>query len=210
MEQSKIFEAYANAFWLEGKNPESIGAFCKASKIKPEDFRAHFESFDEIQLAFPKFILDQSIERLEADETFPEYTSREKALAFFFTLIEEFSKYKSYFKIQASNRNPLDQLKHWREFNLAFVENTNRLQTDDRITWVKNKLPNKLTKEMNGLLLAWNYVYRVWLADTTADNAKTDAAIEKTIHLYFDFANTDQFEKILDFGKFVVGTKVSW
>jgi hypothetical protein len=101
-------------------------------------------------------------------------------------------------------------LKHWREFNLAFVENTNRLQTDDRITWVKNKLPNKLTKEVNGLLLAWNYVYRVWLADTSSDNAKTDAAIEKTIHLYFDFANTDQFEKIIDFGKFVVGTKVSW
>ncbi len=210
MEKAKIFEAYAYSYWLNGKNPESIGAFCKESKIKPEDFRTNFESFDEIQLAFPKFVLDQAVERLAADESFPEYSSREKALAFFFTLVEEFSKYKSYFKQISSSRNSMEQIKNWRQFNLAFVENTNYLQTDDKINWLKNKLPNKLTKEANGLLLAWNYVFRVWLADESEDNAKTDAAIEKTIHLYFDFAHTDHFEKIIDFGKFVAGTKVRW
>ncbi len=208
MEKSEIYVKFAEYCWIHNKQPESIAAFCSFAQIEPKTFTEHFNGFDELRSKLLTETFEQVWETVEASAEQHNYSGREKALALFFTLVEKFGPYKRYFQ----HLYPLKQtpafIKDWRAFNQQFVKTTQYLNTDERLQWLRDKLPGSVTSEANGLLIAWNYVFRVWLADEHEDQATTDAAIEKTIHLYFDFANTDKLEQLMDFGKFIFSTKV--
>ncbi len=59
-----------------------------------------------------------------------------------------------------------------------------------------------------GYKLIFTYIFRVWLKDESLEFSTTDAAIEKAINLSFDLLGSNQFDSILDFGKFAFKTKV--
>jgi hypothetical protein len=208
MEKSSIYEQFATFCWVHNKQPESIAAFCEFAKIEHTDFTEHFTSFDSLRSNLLIETLESVWENVEATAEQHDYSGREKALALFFTLVEKFGPYKRYFQTQYPLKNTPAFVHDWRAFNQQFVRYTQYLNSDERIQWLRDKLPNAVTNEANGLLIAWNYVFRVWMADETEEQSTTDAAIEKTIHLYFDFANTDKLEQIMDFGKFIFSTKV--
>lgn len=208
MDKTSVYTAFAEYYWLNNREPESIAVFCEAAGIEPAVFKTKFINFSNLKKQLLTDTFHDAWLKVEATAEEHEYSNREKALALFFTLIEAFSPYKNYFKQVYGFKEVQATLSDWRAFNHVFVEKTAFLNTDERLQWLREKLPSKLTNEMNGLLIAWNYVFRVWMADESEEQATTDAAIEKTIHLYFDFANTDQLEKVLDFGKFVFSTKV--
>ncbi len=208
--REELFKKLDEFIWLNKAFPSSIGEFCKQSEISPQDFRKEFEDED----VFYSSILIESFEaaykNMETEAAENEYEEREKSLALFFNLVHEFSKFPYFFRLIGKMENTKKYLPLWRKFNKLFVEKTAFFQKDTNINWVKDKLPNSITSEMNGLLFAWNYVFRVWLADKTEKKEKTDAAIEKVIHLYFDFSNTQHLQQLIDFGKFAFTTKVAW
>jgi hypothetical protein len=208
MDKSSIYEQFATYCWVNNKQPESIAAFCDFAKIEHTTFTEHFSSFDQLRSCLLIETLEKVWDNVEATATQHEYSGREKALALFFTLAEKFGPYKRYFQTLYPLKQTPAFVQDWRGFNQQFVRHTQYLNPDERMQWLRDKLPNTITNEANGLLIAWNYVFRVWLADESEDQATTDAAIEKTIHLYFDFANTDKLEQLMDFGKFIFSTKV--
>lgn len=208
MDKSSIYDQFANFCWVHNKQPDSIASFCEFAQIEHTVFTEHFSSFDQLRRDLLTEILESVWENVEETAAQHDYTGREKALALFFTLVEKFGPYKRYFRAVYPLKQTPAFLQDWRGFNQNFVRHTQYLNPDERLQWLRDKLPNTVTTEANGLLVAWNYVFRVWLADETEAQATTDAAIEKTIHLYFDFANTDKLEQIMDFGKFIFSTKV--
>ncbi len=213
MDKEKVFKAYANYVWANGQAPESIQAFCNVAEIELMEFKVAFQSLENIKKQLLAHVFESVWNRVEKATLDNEYSPREECLALFFMLIEGFTDYRDYLKASYKIADPTalkTAFTDWRSFNHLFVEKTANFQTDDRLNWLRDKLPSAITQEVNSLLMAWNYVFRVWLADETEDFATTDAAIEKVIHLYFDLASTKQLEQLLDFGKFVAATKVTW
>ncbi len=208
MEKSTVFKTYTEFVWLNNREPNSIAEFCTYAKIDPVEFKVAFQQLKGIKQQLLTTVFEDVWERVEKAAEENEYSPREKCLALFFTLIEGLSEYRDYLQTSYSLKEVGALVEDWRPFNKLFVSKTQYFQQNDRINWLREKLPNKLTDEINSLLLGWNYVFRVWLADESEDKATTDAAIEKTIHLYFDLSENKQFEKVIDFGKFIATTKV--
>ncbi|WP_343606049.1 hypothetical protein [Fluviicola sp.] len=208
MEKSPVFKAYTEFVWLNNREPHSIAEFCTYANIDPVAFKTTFGQFKNIRQQLLTTVFDEVWERVEQAAAENDYSLREKCLALFFTLAEAFGAYRDYLK----TRYPLKELgalvEDWRPFNKLFVAKTQHFQQNERVNWLRDKLPGKLTDEVSSLLMGWNYVFRVWLADESEEQATTDAAIEKTVHLYFDLSENKQFEKVLDFGKFIATTKV--
>lgn len=209
MEKSPVFKAYTEFVWLNNREPHSIAEFCSYANIDPIAFKTTFGQFKTIRQQLLTTVFEEVWERVEQAAEENDYSLREKCLALFFTLAEAFGAYRDYLK----TRYPLKELgalvEDWRPFNKLFVAKTQYFQQNERVNWLRDKLPGRFTDEVNSLLMGWNYVYRVWLADESEEQATTDAAIEKTVHLYFDLSENKQFEKLLDFGKFIATTKVS-
>jgi hypothetical protein len=209
MDKKAIFRTYADYVWLYNKEPESIAEFCNFASIATEDFTQHFDGVTSLKKTLLTNVFESAYERVLIASEENEYSNRERCLALFFTLIEEFQAYKKYLAQRYQLKNTPSTMEEWRPFNQLFVEKTRNLNTDSRVNWLRDKLPGKITSEVNGILVGWNYVFRVWLADDTEEQTTTDAAIEKTVHLYFDFATTNQMEQLLDFGKFLMSTKLN-
>lgn len=209
MEKSPVFKAYTEFVWLNNREPHSIAEFCSYANIDPIAFKTTFGQFKTIRQQLLTTVFEEVWERVEQAAEENDYSLREKCLALFFTLAEAFGAYRDYLK----TRYPLKELgalvEDWRPFNKLFVAKTQYFQQNERVNWLRDKLPGRFTDEVNSLLMGWNYVFRVWLADESEEQATTDAAIEKTVHLYFDLSENKQFEKLLDFGKFIATTKVS-
>lgn len=209
MENKAIFKAYADYCWLNNSEPASIRVFCEELNLDSIAFKTRFQDFSKVRKMLLEKVLNDSIAATEAASEEHEYSSREKTLALFFSLVEHFAPFKPYLNSTYSFKNAKQYIEDWRLFNQTFVAHTKDFLEDEKLVWLRDKLPGKVTKEVNALLLGWNYVFRVYLADDTEDNTRTDAAIEKTVHMYFDFAHTNHLEQLVDFGKFVFSTKVS-
>jgi len=208
MEKSTVFKHYTEFVWLNNRAPQSIAEFCTYASIDPIEFKVAFQQLKTIPQQLLSNVFEEVWEKVEKAAEENEYSSREKCLALFFTLVEGFSPYRNYLKAAYSAKELGALIEDWRPFNRLFVSKTQYFQQNDRINWLRDKLPGKLTDEINSLLMGWNYVFRVWLADESEEQSVTDAAIEKTVHLYFDLSENQQFEKLLDFGKFMATTKV--
>ncbi len=210
MKKSELYHLFTEFYWLNSREPESVAEFCAFAKIEPDTFKSFFDSIQFIQPSIYLHVFEMAWEKVEIAAQENDYSPREIALALFFTLIEEFQPFKTYLNSRMGKNDIRKELDSWRGFNHQFVAKTNALQSDERLLWIRDKIPDKLTDEVNGLLLGWNYVYRVWLADDSENNTRTDAAIEKVIHLYFDLAKTDKLGQLVDFGKFLATTKLRW
>lgn len=208
MEKSTVFKAYTEFVWLNNREPNSIAEFCTYANLDPLEFKTAFHQLSGIRQQLLTAVFEEVWERVEQASEENAYSSREKCLALFFTLIEAFGPYRDYLQTRYPVKDAGTLLADWRPFNRLFVSKTQYFQENSRINWLRDKLPGKLTDEVNSLLMGWNYVFRVWLADESEEQSVTDAAIEKTVHLFFDLSENKQFEQLLDFGKFVATTKV--
>lgn len=209
MEKSTAFKAYTEFVWLNNREPHSIAEFCTYANLDPVEFKTAFGQLNGIRQQLLTDVFEDVWEKVEKAAEANDYSPREKCLALFFTLAEAFGAYREYLKTRYPLKEVGTLVEDWRPFNRLFVSKTQHFQQNDRINWLRDKLPGKLTDEFNSLLMGWNYIFRVWLADESEEQSVTDAAIEKTVHLYFDLSENKQFEKLLDFGKFVATTKVS-
>jgi len=92
----KIKEAFIDFVLEHGKEPASIYKFAKDLKMNEVDFYNHYNSFKALQKHIWADFLKETIENLHAEESFMEYSSREKLLALYFTLIEVLKTNRSY------------------------------------------------------------------------------------------------------------------
>src|SRR5688572_16079822 len=108
--EEKIKSAYIETVLIQGSRPVSVYKFCLDLGIKEEDFYNVFGSFDGLENHIWKGFIDRTINRLKSDKAFHSFSSREKILAFYFTLLEELKSSRSYV---------LFQLEHSRKFELV-------------------------------------------------------------------------------------------
>lgn len=203
--QKEIVEKYVDYVLTKGSDPHSVYAFVKELGIGEDEFYAHFSSFDSLKQSIWLHMINDTLEVLEKDKVYQEYNTRERLLAFYYTLFERMLKNRSYvaYTFRANPKsfesNPA-QLKKFRSAYMEYIQNLlNEGIEQDEIV----KRPVISDRYKDGLWVQMLFLIQFWLKDDSEGFEKTDAAIEKSVSLAFDLMGNGPLEKMIDFAKFL-------
>ena len=207
--EEKIIKGYIEFELLNGRPPHSAFELTKKLKIEEAVFYQHYTSLSHLQQAIPLQLINQTLMVLDGDPNYGEFSAREKLLALFFTMFEQFQHQRSYLLYKYSHLK--DAPKAWKDWG-PFLDQLNAriesiLVEAKRGEEIKDR-PFIGAHYAKGYPLVFMYLFRVWLKDDSLGYSTTDAAIEKTVNLSFDMLGTTPLDSLLDFGKFALKTKV--
>ncbi len=189
--------------------PKSVYRFCKDIKIEEGEFYNCFGNIESIDKAIWNAFFYSSIDAMNKNKEYSDFSSREKMLTLFYTLFETFTLNRSYVlfalkKYDMPLKN-LTQLKgvrsHIKNFSKELIEADN---DEKQLKITKN--PVSIFSE--GAWLQFLFLLDFWVNDDSAAFEKTDMAIEKSVNTIFDLFDNTPLTSILDFGKFLWKEKV--
>lgn len=202
-----IEKTYREFVLREGKKPASVFSFCKELGMEESEFYNHFGSLEAIDKAIWQRYITTTRQRLEADETFATFTTREKILTFYFTLAEILKGERSFVLHHLNGwKNPGVMPTFLKGFKSSFDE------------WIKTVIAagvqsGEIAKrpyiDDRYHVLFWLhllFILQFWAHDESAGFEKTDAAIEKSVNLAFDLIGKGIMDNAIDFGKFLYQT----
>lgn len=202
-------EKYKEFELLNGRAPHSVFEFCHSIKKKEEDFFAVYSSLDQLRKAILASTINHTLSILDDDANYEEYSGREKTLALFYTLFEQFKKQRSYLMFKYKNVGEvMHTAKDWEIFFRQFEARMESIILDARQRDEVQSRPYISDHYAKGFKLAFTYVFRVWLKDESENFETTDAAVEKTVNLAFDMLGVSPLDSLLDFGRFAIKTKI--
>ena len=200
----KIKEAYRESLLIEGKKPSSVYKFCLDKGMKEEDFYNHFSSFEALEKSIWKDFITSTTDKLNGDNSYSSFSSREKILTFYFTLVELLKKDRSFV---------LHQLNEWKNhammpdflkgFKGAFDEWIKVVLDEGKQTGEVAKRPYLDERYHSLFWLHLMFILQFWSKDGSPGFEKTDMAIEKSVNLAYDLIGKGVLDNALDFGKFL-------
>lgn len=202
--EETIGNAFKEHVLLHGQRPVSIYKFCRDLNIPEEAFYQWFGSFD----ALEKFIWNnyavRTIARVRNDETFANFSSRERILSFYFTLLEELRKDRS-FVLQHINKHSQLELapRFLKRFQKTFLQFIDEVLLDGK---ANGEIATRPLLENQYPRLFWIHVcfiLRYWCTDESPGFESTDVAVEKSLRLAFDLVGKGALDTAIDFGKFL-------
>lgn len=208
MTQEKIRQAYTEYVLENGKQPESVYAFCKKLKIKEEVFYDEFSSFPQIESEIWKALFIEARAAAEREEVYQNYSVREKLLAFLYTWIETLKKNRSYIlKSYEGFEKPIYTKRNAQlaDFKASFYDYMNELLMEARETREVEQRPiPQLMQRYPDLFWAKTlFILDFWIKDTSKSFEKTDTMIEKTVNTAFDLLGRSPLDSLFDLGKFI-------
>lgn len=207
--ESHIRTAYIEHLLMTGSRPPSVFKFCTDIGITEDVFYTSFGSFEGLERNVWKSFIVQTTDRLKADKSYQAFSSREKILAFYFTLFEELRANRSFILLQLSNRNKLELIPEFlRDFKNEFEVYISAVLETGKASGEVAKRPylDKTYPKTFWLQLAFLLMF--WRDDSSAGFENTDAAIEKSVNLAFDLIGAGAVDSMIDFAKFLYQTKV--
>ena len=199
-----IQKAYIDYVLTEGKQPKSVYVFAKKNKMAEEEFYNSFGSFDAIeQNIWTSFAL-KTIAEIKTQEVWLQYTSREKALSFFYSFFELLKSSRS-FVLYSIKKQPktfstptvFEDVKNVFEnfCNDLIKEGIESDELSDR-KFFTNRYKDALWVQMV-------FVLNFWVNDNSTGFEKTDEAIEKGINVTFDLFQRSPIDSLFEYGKFL-------
>lgn len=203
-----IRASYMEYLLTEGKRPTSVYKFCLDLGIKEDDFYNHFGSFDGLEKYIWKAFIDKTISRLNADESFSAFSTREKILAFYYTLLEELKSNRSFVIFQLTHsQKPEFVPEYIKSFKSTFELFFEGLINEGK---AKGEVANRPLLDKRYPTLFWlhmGFLLLFWKEDDSPGFEKTDAAVEKSVNLAFDLIGKGAVDSFIDFAKFLYQSK---
>jgi hypothetical protein len=205
----KIKSAYIETVLTQGARPVSVYKFCLDLGIKEEEFYNVFGSFEGLENQIWKGFISTTVNRLKSDKAYHTFITREKILAFYFTLLEELKANRSYVIFQLDNSRKLELIPEFikgfkAEFEAFFESTLNNGKGSGEIA-------NRPVLDKRYPQLFWlhmGFVLLFWKQDSSPGFEKTDAAIEKSVNLAFDLIGKGAVDSAIDFAKFLYQNKI--
>lgn len=202
-QESLIPELFIDHINSEGKKPISIDHFCKQAGIKEELFYQHFSNFTSLENAIFSGFIHRTVEKLDGDETYQNYSIREKLLAFHYTLLEELMKQRSFVSFYFNNSN-------WHK----------TIQINGLKTSVKEYLNHLIDQGIDSGEIASRFnlhkiyadagylqtaaVIHFWVHDSSDKMEKTDGFIERSVIFSMDLISRNGLDSGFELGKFLL------
>lgn len=204
--KSKVKAVYLDYVLTEGKNPASVYLFCKNMGMAEDEFYQHYNSFDAIARDIWESLISTTVNRIEASDEYQAFSVREKILTFYYTLVEELRKQRSYvsYSIQgwmvpgkqkpakAAVEKVLEPF-----FDKLMAEGYEREELMNR--------PKVSDFYQKALTMQFWFIVDFWVKDGSKDFEDTDAVIEKAVNLGQDLMKENTLDKAFDFAKFLLG-----
>ena len=103
-----ITSAYITQLLTSGTRPASVYKFCLDLGIREDEFYSFFGSFEGVEKSIWNGFITRTINRLQADAAFSQFSAREKILSFYFTLLEELRRNRSFVLLQLEHVQRLE------------------------------------------------------------------------------------------------------
>ena len=208
MDKKFIREAYKN-YWLEnGKRPVSVYAFCQLLALSETTFYDMYSSFDAVEKDLWLSFFQDTVDKLKEDETYRQYSAREKLLTFYFLWVQQLRENRSFILQQKENhRIPGLHLEKLETFRHAFYDYIRELIKEGYQTGEIKERKYISDQYVHGFWMQALFVLRYWTKDTSERFEMTDAAIEKAVNLSFQLISSNTIDSLLDFGRFMFAGK---
>ncbi len=201
-----IKEAYIDHLLEHGRQPPSVYQFVKRLNMKESVFYEYYNSFNAIEKGIWKDFFEKTINKIQSETVYNEYSVREKLLAFYYTWIEVLKENRSYvtFILKRAGTAPsmmragaLDGFKQ--EF-YAFI---NELLSEGKETNEIADRPLISNNYDDGLWRQLLFVLNFWVKDDSKNFEQTDIAIEKAVNLSFDIMGRGALDGAVDLARFL-------
>jgi hypothetical protein len=199
-----IQKAYIDYVLTQGEQPKSVYLFAKKNKMAEEEFYKFFGSFDAIEQNIWAGFANKTLIEINTQEVWGQYSSREKALSFFYSFFELLKSSRS-FAVYSVKKQPrgfstpmvFEEIKqHFENFaNEIIKEGLESSELSDRKFFSK--------KYKDALWVQFVFVLNFWINDNSTGFEKTDEAIEKGVNVTFDLFQRSPIDNLFEYGKFL-------
>jgi AcrR family transcriptional regulator len=199
-----IIHAYKTYLLLHGKPPHSVFHLTTQLSITEEAFYEYFASFEALEKALWLGMLETTQVRLTEEPAYATYTSREKLLAFYFTLMEEFLKERSYIHFRFKHSKKPDVTPYFLDdFRPAFLKFVQSILDEGTEKEEVLSRPFVSDRYAHAIWVQFLFLLHFWIKDDSKGFEKTDAAVEKSVNLAFDLMGRGPLDSILDMARFL-------
>ena len=197
--------AYKKYLLEHGKRPGSVYKFCLDNGHSEDSFYAQFASFYTLEKSIFLSYLIQVKTTLESDSNYLEFSSREKLLSFYFSLIEILKKERSFVLLLSAKKmnTPGFVPDFLKSFKPVFEDWVSGIISEGKINGEVATRP-VIDKQYSSVFwLHFLFILNFWIKDESKGFESTDAAIEKSVNLAFELIGKSPLDSMLDFAKFL-------
>lgn len=199
---------YIEALLKEGKVPASVFKFCIDNGLKEEDFYQVAGSFEGLDRLIWKEVIESVISAMKSDKSFQEFSTREKILAFYFSLFEKFKSSRSYVVFHLSQKKFELMPGYLKDFKKSFEDFFSSMLAEGKGSGEVATRPYLDKRYPQLFWFHFGFLLHFWKDDESAGFEQTDAAIEKSVNLAFDLIGKGALDTAIDFAKFIYQNKM--
>ncbi|TKK71600.1 TetR/AcrR family transcriptional regulator [Ilyomonas limi] len=201
---AQIQDAYIDYVLTHNEEPKSVYVFAKNIGITEQEFYNFYSSFIAVEKAIWVDLTIEAIDKIQQQEVWATYTSREKILAFFYAYIELLKSKRSFvvysLKKSRTHVSTPEVLHGTRTVFEAFAENIIKSGLDSG-ELADRRFLSKRYKD--ALWIQFGIILNFWINDSSTNFEKTDEAIERGVNVTFNLFQRSPLDDIIDYGKFV-------
>jgi hypothetical protein len=199
-----IQKAYVDFVLTEGEQPKSVYVFAKKNKMPEEEFYKFFGSFDAIEERLWTGFAERTIAEIKTQDVWPQYTSREKALSFFYSFFELLKSSRS-FVVYSVKKQPktFSTPPVFQGIKDVFENFCQGLITAGLESNELSERKFFSNRYKDALWVQLVFILHFWINDNSTGFEKTDEAIEKGINVTFDLFQRSPIDNLVEYGRFL-------
>jgi len=201
---AQIKKGYIDFVLTHDEKPKSVYSFVKKLKLTEADFYAFYASFESIEKMIWFELTVETIDEIQKQELWQQYSSREKMLSFFYSYVELLKSHRSFviysLKSHGKRLSTPEVLSGAKPIFENFAEQliNEGLESGEL---AERKYFSKRYKD--ALWVQYAFILNFWITDDSAGFEKTDEAIEKGIQVTFDLFQRSPIDNLFEYGKFL-------
>jgi AcrR family transcriptional regulator len=206
MEKDRIKQAYLDFVLNEGHPPQSVFKLTQQLGIAEPEFYQYYPNFDAIDREIWADFSRRARETAAAEPVWDSYGSREKLLAFYYTVLEILKNNRSYALMslrRSLHRVPALTPRVLDDFRQDFENFVSDLLSSGRVS---GEIANRPLVQDGYPRFFWQqalFVLGYFAKDDTVNFERTDAAVEKAVTLSFDLVGRNSLDSAVDFVRFL-------
>ena len=206
--KGKVKDAYIKTILLEGSRPSSVFKFADDLGIPESEFYTFYSSFEAIENAVFEDMMAETLKSIRSDAAYAEFSAQEKLLTFYFAHLQVLKERRSLLAMKWPELKKRATTPDWLKGYKTAFRNYARTIIGDAIQSDEIKERPFLSERYDqAFWIQLMFVVDFWLKDTSSDFERTDAAVEKAVHLSFQILGDSTIDSIVDFAKFLWQSK---
>lgn len=200
----QIQASYIDYVLTHNEQPSSVYDFAKKLKMTESAFYHFYSSFSAIEKRIWLDLTLTAMDQIKLQEIWPQYSSREKVLSFFFSFVELLKSKRSFVIYSLKkHKGKLSTPEVLADVKPVF-ENFSEEVINDGLEsgeLADRKFFSKRYKD--ALWVQFAFILNFWIEDDSTGFEKTDEAIEKGVNVSFDLFQRSPIDNLFEYGKFL-------